>query len=79
MHIPNKRETCTLLPLGILKNQMGIASFQAQSPSYQVIKINWGEPKSMLCEQERLRFQKAIFSQESMRWLIASVLPARGD
>lgn len=31
------------------------------SPSSWVIKINWGELKSMPCERERLPSQKAIF------------------
>lgn len=81
-----KWQTCPLATLGIMKGKKWkntqrarVSSFQASNPSLQLMKINWGEPKSMLPERDRLPFQKAIFfPEESMRWLIASVPPCPG-
>lgn len=77
-----KWEICPLATLGILKKKIlkihshtRVSSFQAPNPSLQLMKINWGEPKSMPPERDCLPFQKAIFFSRGINEMTNRISP----
>lgn len=77
-----KSETCPLATLGIMKKKRKkihshtrVSSFQAPNPSLQLMKINWGEPKSMPPERDCLPFQKAIFFSRGINEMTNRISP----